>query len=74
MVRGRGVNAGGKSSLGYLFGSGETVNNANGSEIQNKPDVASQPRDGQIPAGVAGTLTNNYHRADGQNCGNFLTV
>lgn len=28
----------------------------------------------QIPAGIPGSLKNNYHRADGQNCGNFLTV
>nr|GMD39011.1 protein SPIRAL1-like 1 [Ipomoea batatas]GMD39109.1 protein SPIRAL1-like 1 [Ipomoea batatas] len=27
----------------------------------------------QIPAGVPGSKTNNYFRADGQNCGNFLT-
>ncbi|KAL9323534.1 hypothetical protein ACSQ67_008391 [Phaseolus vulgaris] len=27
----------------------------------------------QIPAGIPGSLKNNYHRADGQNCGNFLT-
>lgn len=28
----------------------------------------------QIPAGVPGNKANNYFRADGQNCGNFLTV
>nr|GMD39012.1 protein SPIRAL1-like 1 [Ipomoea batatas] len=27
----------------------------------------------QIPAGVPGSKTNSYFRADGQNCGNFLT-
>lgn len=27
----------------------------------------------QIPAGVPGNKANNYFRADGQNCGNFLT-
>ncbi|KAJ1296694.1 hypothetical protein BS78_01G321700 [Paspalum vaginatum] len=32
-----------------------------------KPDVSKQ-----VPAGVA-SQTNNYHRADGQNTGNFLT-
>ncbi|KAG2563731.1 protein SPIRAL1-like 2 isoform X1 [Panicum virgatum] len=26
-----------------------------------------------IPAGVRGSQTNNYFRAQGQNCGNFLT-
>ncbi|KAL5217703.1 hypothetical protein ABZP36_018387 [Zizania latifolia] len=34
-----------------------------------KGDVAKQ-----IPAGIQGSRTNNnYHRADGQNTGNFLT-
>lgn len=28
----------------------------------------------QIPAGIPGNRTNNYYRADGQNCGNFITV
>ncbi|KAH9676800.1 SPR1 [Citrus sinensis] len=27
----------------------------------------------QIPAGIPGNRTNNYYRADGQNCGNFIT-
>ncbi|TVU23992.1 hypothetical protein EJB05_26384 [Eragrostis curvula] len=27
----------------------------------------------EIPAGVRGSQTNNYFRAQGQNCGNFLT-
>ncbi|OWM65220.1 protein SPIRAL1-like 1 [Punica granatum] len=26
-----------------------------------------------IPAGIPGSQANNYHRADGQNCGNFIT-
>lgn len=33
-----------------------------------KADVSKQ-----IPAGIQGSRTNNYHRADGQNTGNFLT-
>ena len=37
------------------------------------PAPASSPIDKQIPAGIPGSLKNNYHRADGQNCGNFLT-
>lgn len=76
---------GGQSSLGYLFGSGEA---ASASKTQNAP-VQSQPANGEhsqnariepqpinkeIPAGIHGNLTNNYHRADGQNCGNFITV
>ncbi|XVF49937.1 hypothetical protein PTKIN_Ptkin04bG0056500 [Pterospermum kingtungense] len=27
----------------------------------------------EIPAGIPGNNANNYFRADGQNCGNFLT-
>ncbi|KAK7316287.1 hypothetical protein VNO77_35212 [Canavalia gladiata] len=83
---GRGVSAGGgQSSLGYLFGSGETAspsnvqaaNNqgqpANGGRTQNASPPSPPPIDKQIPAGIPGSLKNNYHRADGQNCGNFLT-
>uniref|UniRef100_A0A5B6YU22 Uncharacterized protein n=1 Tax=Davidia involucrata TaxID=16924 RepID=A0A5B6YU22_DAVIN len=102
---GRGVSAGGgQSSLGYLFGSGETTNNSqaatNNSQPTNnsqaatnnsqaarnqghgsnngpseKSTVASQPLDNtkQIPAGIPGNKANNYFRADGQNCGNFIT-
>lgn len=38
--------------------------------------AAAQPADAtkQIPAGIQGNLANNYYRADGQNCGNFITV
>ncbi|XP_062151016.1 protein SPIRAL1-like 2 [Alnus glutinosa] len=91
---GRGVSAGGgQSSLGYLFGSGETTNKAqvaqkettnNAQVAQNqgpaanngpsqKPAAASPPIDKETPAGVPGHLTNNYFRAEGQNCGNFIT-
>lgn len=87
---GRGVSSGGgRSSLDYLFGSGEAPkpapNNApaplseapavnNGSS--SKSPAAAQPADinKQIPAGIQGNLANNYYRADGQNCGNFITV
>ncbi|KAJ0098798.1 protein SPIRAL1-like 3 [Pistacia vera] len=80
---GRGVSAGGgQSSLGYLFGGGETayaaqapknhVQTANNVPSQ-KPSVASQPIDKQIPAGIHGNPKNNYYRSEGQNCGNFLT-
>ena len=93
---GRGVSSGGgQSSLGYLFGSGEAPNKAQGSsppvKTQDQPAdggrpqpadsgrpqnlcVSSPPVNKEIPAGIPGNLTNNYHRADGQNCGNFLTV
>ncbi|KAJ1381952.1 protein SPIRAL1-like 1 [Sesbania bispinosa] len=80
---GRGVSSGGgQSSLGYLFGGGETASNVQGANNQGQPvnggrtqnaSVASPPVDKQIPAGIPGCLKNNYHRADGQNCGNFLT-
>ena len=81
---------GGQSSLGYLFGSGEAPkpasNPAPPSEapaVNNTPSpkpataaAAAQPADAtkQIPAGIQGNLANNYYRAEGQNCGNFITV
>ncbi|XP_027359079.1 protein SPIRAL1-like 3 [Abrus precatorius] len=82
---GRGVSSGGgQSSLGYLFGSGEAPSNVQGASNQGQPanggrtqsqnaSAPSPPIDKQIPAGIPGSLKNNYHRADGQNCGNFLT-
>ncbi|CAJ1947138.1 unnamed protein product [Sphenostylis stenocarpa] len=45
-------------------------------EKQSPAPVEKQspaPVEKQIPAGIPGSLKNNYHRADGQNCGNFLT-
>ncbi|CAK7352912.1 unnamed protein product [Dovyalis caffra] len=38
-----------------------------------KPTAASPPIDKQTPAGIYENLKNNYYRADGQNCGNFIT-
>jgi SPIRAL1-like protein len=38
-----------------------------------KPPAAKPDMNKQIAAGVT-SQTNNYHRADGQNTGNFLTV
>ncbi|KAJ3687478.1 hypothetical protein LUZ61_016642 [Rhynchospora tenuis] len=79
---GRGVSAGGgQSSLGYLFGGGEDPKPTNGSTpLAEKSAPASQTSPSvdiskQVPAGiqVKGAETNNYHRADGQNTGNFLT-
>ncbi|XLR57919.1 hypothetical protein S83_008591, partial [Arachis hypogaea] len=46
---------------------------ANGGHTPSNVHAAS-PSEKQILAGIPGTLTNNYHRAEGQNCGNFLTV
>nr|ABR17819.1 unknown [Picea sitchensis] len=76
---GRGVSSGGgQSSLGYLFGSaqpsktqptqGNPINTQslapNNSPMTN-PEASSS-------SGVCKT-SNNYHRADGQNSGNFIT-
>ncbi|KAJ1276496.1 hypothetical protein BS78_05G219100 [Paspalum vaginatum] len=81
MGRGRGVSyGGGQSSLSYLFG-GEA---AAAAPAKPKPEQAApQPATAAgtgserlmkgVPAGVRGSQTNNYFRAQGQNCGNFLT-
>lgn len=81
---GRGNSSGGgQSSLGYLFGDLEPTNKPQAVQSPAKPannglsqknDAASKPIDPKIPAGAQGNLTNNYLRADGQNCGNFITV
>ncbi|CAI0390736.1 unnamed protein product [Linum tenue] len=87
---GRGVSSGGgQSSLGYLFGSGESPKPVKASSLSNAAPVeaetvsvrpaaakpAAPPVDitKQIPAGINSTSSNNYMRADGQNTGNFLT-
>ncbi|XP_052115833.1 protein SPIRAL1-like 2 isoform X2 [Arachis duranensis] len=81
---GRGVSAGGgQSSLDYLFVTDEAANNnapaADNVPAADIPPAASsegQPADDdkQVPPGdVPGYLKNNYHRAEGQNCGNFVT-
>ncbi|KAM1238499.1 hypothetical protein ACFX1Q_039190 [Malus domestica] len=40
-----------------------------------KPTASAPPAEvnKEIPAGVPGNTSNNYFRADGQNCGNFIT-
>ncbi|CAI0463172.1 unnamed protein product [Linum tenue] len=80
---GRGVSSGGgQSSLGYLFGSGESPKPAKASSpptaapvetetVHPAPQLADITK--QIPAGINSTSSNNYMRADGQNTGNFLT-
>ncbi|KAH9318114.1 hypothetical protein KI387_019883, partial [Taxus chinensis] len=42
---------------------------------ENGPANPSKPQENgpEVPAGVHGTHTNNYFRAEGQNCGNFIT-
>jgi protein SPIRAL1 and related proteins len=85
MGRGRGVSyGGGQSSLNYLFGGGGDDAPA---PRAKPPPVAAEQRAAQpaaaasdneklkgIPAGARSSQTNNYFRAQGQNCGNFLTV
>lgn len=75
MSRG-GSAGGGQSSLGYLFGSGEppkpAVAPAASAPPVEKPSAAKTDAAKQVAAGVT-SQTNNYHRADGQNTGNFLT-
>lgn len=82
---GRGVSAGGgQSSLGYLFGGGEAPSNPPAVQKLEKvsnnapaPKLAAEPpvdNTKQAPAGILSSNANNYVRADGQNCGNFLTV
>ncbi|CAL4986413.1 unnamed protein product [Urochloa decumbens] len=82
MGRGRGVSyGGGQSSLSYLFGGGgEEAPAAPAKPEQRAAAAAPEQRAGHdsekvkgIPAGVRGSQTNNYFRAQGQNCGNFLT-
>jgi SPIRAL1-like protein len=75
---GREVSAGGgQSSLGYLFGGGETaaknVGHTASNNLSPKPASTSPSIDKQTPTGIHGNLKNNYYRADGQNCGNFIT-
>jgi protein SPIRAL1 and related proteins len=80
MGRGRGVSyGGGQSSLDYLFGGGAAP--AKPATTEQKPRetvTAAAPTESskmkEVAAGVRGSQTNNYFRAQGQNCGNFLTV
>ncbi|XP_078442231.1 protein SPIRAL1-like 3 [Wolffia australiana] len=86
MSRG-GSSGGGQSSLGYLFGGDEPPKPAKTPAKSSPSNVAAatvthenpatpapaaaEPR--QVPAGVQASNINNYHRSDGQNCGNFIT-
>jgi SPIRAL1-like protein len=72
---GRGVSSGGgQSSLGYLFGSDEAPKPAEKPAPQKPTPPSSAERLKDIPAGIQSSKSNNYIRAEGQNCGNFLTV
>ncbi|CAN6847956.1 unnamed protein product, partial [Brassica oleracea] len=82
MGKARGVNSGaGESSLGYLFGSGESVSKPNmpTTATTTTPTTTTgdkakteEEKKKQMSAGVRGS-PNNYIRTEGQNCGNFLT-
>ncbi|XP_057768592.1 protein SPIRAL1-like 3 [Salvia miltiorrhiza] len=76
---GRGVSAGGgQSSLGYLFGGGEAAAPPPTTEPEYAAADADKNKLETHPTATATTTTtnsatNNYHRSDGQNCGNFIT-
>ena len=73
---GRGVSSGGgQSSLGYLFGGGEAPKSASDDAAPvQKPAPPPPPINKEIPAGIQSSQAKNCYRADGQNCGNFITV
>jgi SPIRAL1-like protein len=78
---GRGVSSGGgQSSLGYLFGSDAPPPTKPVEKPEPPPQVAPKVAQPAPPAAAAQTEgqasrnSNNYHRADGQNSGNFITV
>ncbi|XP_066340277.1 protein SPIRAL1-like 2 [Miscanthus floridulus] len=80
---------GGQSSLSYLFGGGgdepaaapakpaaaaeQRAQQPASAAAAAPPAAADGEKQKGIPAGVRGSQTNNYFRAQGQNCGNFLT-
>ncbi|TVU50151.1 hypothetical protein EJB05_01508 [Eragrostis curvula] len=72
---GRGVSSGGgKSSLDYLFGGDEAPKPAEKpAPVQKPTPPSSAEKLKDIPAGIKSSKANNYIRAEGQNCGNFLT-
>ncbi|CAN7037820.1 unnamed protein product [Brassica rapa subsp. trilocularis] len=78
MGKARGVNSGaGESSLGYLFGSVESVSKPNMPTTTPTTTTGDKAKTEevekkQMSAGVRGS-PNNYIRTEGQNCGNFLT-
>lgn len=76
MSRG-GSYGGGQSSLGYLFGSDDQPNAPPPSRIVNLPPygvdtISEKPSDNS--SSEKQKVSNNYHRAQGQNSGNFITV
>ena len=84
MSRG-GSYGGGQSSLGYLFGSDEQPSTASPPPRPVNPPpygidsttttttTTEKPPDSRSPTEKQ-KVSNNYHRAQGQNSGNFITV
>ncbi|KAF5460635.1 hypothetical protein F2P56_020491 [Juglans regia] len=73
---------GGQSSLGYLFGSDQKPSTVRPPSTQtvNPPPygidtsaVDQKPPAGHSPTEKEKVSNNNYHRAQGQNSGNFIT-
>ncbi|KMT12044.1 hypothetical protein BVRB_5g100030 [Beta vulgaris subsp. vulgaris] len=66
---------GGQSSLGYLFGSkeGQPPNNPPPSPSKLVSPPYGTDIEGEKPPQKSDTSNNNYHRAQGQNSGNFIT-
>ena len=69
---------GGQSSLGYLFGSDEQKTEPPASPIVCTPPYGidttpeKPPKSPHPPENR--NVSNNYHRSEGQNSGNFITV
>ncbi|RWR80910.1 protein SPIRAL1-like protein 5 [Cinnamomum micranthum f. kanehirae] len=74
MSRG-GSYGGGQSSLGYLFESDESQNPPPVSGKKNQPpsDDKKDTQTSLVIPSPKQTVSNNYHRAQGQNTGNFIT-
>eukprot|EP01018_Ginkgo_biloba_P021287 Gb_10280 [translate_table: standard] len=75
---GRGVSSGGgQSSLGYLFGSDQppkTPPLPSPTQSQEAPKCQPASTNNNSPSSSrTDRNSNNYHRADGQNSGNFIT-
>ncbi|CAK9176907.1 unnamed protein product [Ilex paraguariensis] len=67
---------GGQSSLDYLFGSGQPAKPPSVSPpVTRAPiddDDSNTKKPPKSPSQILG-VSNNYHRAQGQNLGNFIT-
>lgn len=65
---------GGQSSLGYLFGSDEQPSAPPPSRQVNLPPYGVDTPIEKPSDSDKKQVSNNYHRAQGQNTGNFITV